>query len=200
MTDFDYSRFDSLPKLQRYRCLGVLHNEDQFRNLQTEQLLSQMGLGQVRNNPYEWNDFKAIAEQTLVRNGIPYKDNEGRQQVFSRAMTTADFKNLLADVANKLLSNRMDQYPCHLSRMDKTSRGQELQRYFAHFVLFVLETHEDRRGARDHSRWFRHRIRIVQVGDLRQDILDIQTRLCERRIRSNQERPALDGCFGETDR
>ena len=53
LNDFDYSRFDTLPKLERYRCLNVIHNEDKFRNLQTEQLLSQMGLGQTRNNPYE---------------------------------------------------------------------------------------------------------------------------------------------------
>lgn len=115
LNDFDYSRFDTLPKLERYRCLTVLHNEDQFRSLQTEQLLSQMGLAQTRNNPYEWGDFRSISEQVLIRNNIPYKDSDGRQQVFARAMTTSDFKNLLVDVANKLLSNRMDKYPCHLS-------------------------------------------------------------------------------------
>lgn len=115
LNDFDYSRFDTLPKLERQRCLTVLHNEDQFRNLQTEQLMAQMGLGQVRNNPYEWNDFRSIAEQVLIRNGMSYKESDGRQSLFARAMTTSDFKNLLVDVANKLLANRMDKYPCHLS-------------------------------------------------------------------------------------
>lgn len=115
ITNFDYSRFDTLPKLERQRCLTVIHNEDQFRNLQTEQLLSQMGLGQVRNNPYEWNDFRSIAEQVLIRNGMSYKESDGRQQIFSRAMITSDFQNLLVNVANKLLANRMGKYSCHLS-------------------------------------------------------------------------------------
>ena len=115
LNDFDYSRFDTLPKLERYRCLNVIHNEDKFRNLQTEQLLSQMGLGQTRNNPYEWDDFKAISEQVLIRNGMSYKESDGRQALFARAMTTSDFPNLLVNVANKLLANRMGKYSCHLS-------------------------------------------------------------------------------------
>lgn len=91
LNDFDYAQLDSLPKLQRQRCLAILHNDDKFRDLQTEQLLAQMGIGQVSNNPYEYSDFKAIAEQELIRNYTSYKESDGRQQIFARAMLTQQF-------------------------------------------------------------------------------------------------------------
>lgn len=42
LKDFDYSRLDNLPKETVYRALMVLHNREQFRSYQTNQLMAQM--------------------------------------------------------------------------------------------------------------------------------------------------------------
>jgi len=42
LNDFDYSRLNNLPKETRYRALNILHNKEQFRSLQSQQLMAQM--------------------------------------------------------------------------------------------------------------------------------------------------------------
>ncbi len=101
----DYRSLESLPELEKYRCLNIVYDSDQFRKLQTEQILSQMGLTQTRNNPFECNDFKDIAKQAIIRANQPLRKEESVRQIFARALTISDFQNLLIDLSTKLIAN-----------------------------------------------------------------------------------------------
>jgi len=106
LKDFDFGQLNRLNELDRYRCLMLIHDKEQFRNLQTQQLLAQMGLVQRNeNNPYNWNDFKEISNQVSIRNNLAYKDSDNARQAYARAYTTSEFKELLSDINTKLLVN-----------------------------------------------------------------------------------------------
>lgn len=108
--DFDYSRLDGIHPLQRERALALIHSPETFCELQSRQLLAQMGFGtDTRNNPYEWNDFRSIAQHCFTRSNQPHKESETRAQLFTRAWGTSDFKELLAETANKVLAKGWEQ-------------------------------------------------------------------------------------------
>ena len=105
LNDFDYSQLDKLGDLEHKRVLSVIHPSDQFIRLQTEQLMSQMGLAERKdNNPYDYNDFLTVAKHSCIRANKAYNNSESKMTIFTRAMMTSDFPALLVSVTNKLLS------------------------------------------------------------------------------------------------
>ena len=105
LNDFDYSQLDKLSDLEHKRVLSILHPQDQFIRLQTEQLMNQMGLGnRSENNPYEYNEFLTAAKHCCIRGNKSYNNSEPKMTIFTRAMMTSDFPALLVSVTNKLLS------------------------------------------------------------------------------------------------
>lgn len=105
LRNFDYSQLDGLDDLTQKRMLSILHSQDQFIRLQTEQFLNQMGLGnRSESNPYNWNDFMTVAKHSCIRANKSYTSSESKMNIFTRAMMTSDFPALLVSVTNKLLS------------------------------------------------------------------------------------------------
>lgn len=106
LKDFDFTQLDKLDQLNRYRCLMLIHDKEEFRNLQTQQLMAQMGLvPRNESNPYNWNDCKEIANQVIVRNGLAYNSQDNARKSYARAYSTSEFKELLSDINTKLLVN-----------------------------------------------------------------------------------------------
>ena len=167
LEDFDMRKLDGLPKIEKNRCLLLLHSPEKFRELQTEQIMAQMGLRETdKKNPYSWEWFRDIAEHCLRRNNVSFDPADYKRNIIIRAFLTPDFKYIVDDIANKILTNGFLNAPVSYKewtrsvlvsdfreatlndnsaykKLTKNEEGQEIQHIGemeTHSEVFKLET------------------------------------------------------------
>ncbi len=82
-----------------------------FEHYKPNKSYKKCGLGKTSNNPFEWDDFREIAKQSLLRSDKKLVTGENRSFIFQRALSTSDYKAILENISTKLVANGWTNLP-----------------------------------------------------------------------------------------